>query len=119
MTVSLVPLLKGKLDVKKGGKGMKWVLAQVTLEPSVEALRPNAKWLDMKSLKAVYMTGGPTIGSQFVAVNLVGPGSVGNYASFVLYRVYQTNAVNDGTAILEGGGAATGTMTKTMLIIGE
>jgi len=119
VTVSLVPLLKGKLDVKKGGKGMKWVLAQVTLEPSAEALRPNAKWLDMKSLKAVFMTGGPTIGSQFVGVNLVGPGSVGNYASFELNRVYETNVANNGTARLEGGVPATGTLTKTMLIIGE
>lgn len=114
MTVSIVPLMKGVLDGRTGGKGAKIVLAQVTIEPSVEVLRPNAKWLDMKSIKAVFPMNGPTLGSSMLLVNLVGPGSVGNYASFTLRRP----RVED-TDFIVLGTVATGTVVMPMLIVGE
>lgn len=116
MTVSIVPLMKGVLDGRTGGKGAKIVLAQVTIEPDAEVLRPNAKWLDMKSIKAIFPMVGPTFGSSMLLVNLVGPGSVGNYASFTLRRPHLgTIAAN--TIIL--GTVATGTVVMPMLIVGE
>jgi hypothetical protein len=111
--------MKGKLEDVPTGKGMKWVLGQVTIEPRVEALHTNAKWLDMKSMKAIYPLGGPTIGSQWIGVNLVGPGSVGNYASFSLIRIYETNATNNGTAACADSNGNSGTLTSIMLIVGE
>lgn len=124
MTVSLVPLLKGKLEDNASGKGMKWQLAQVTIEPRAEALhagRPttNTKWLDMKSIKSIYPMGGPSIGSMWIGVNIVSPGSVGNYASFSLIRIYETNTTNNGTAKCDDSNGNSGTLTSIMLIIGE
>jgi hypothetical protein len=118
MTVSLKPLLTGKLSNRTGGKGMKAVLAVVTLQPTVEALHPNAKWLDMKTIKAVIVQPGATVGSFLVAVNLVGPGSVNNYASFEFRRLKMTYSANKGTMAISKA-AMSGTMTKTMLILGE
>lgn len=117
MTVSLKPLLTGKLSSRTGGKGMKAVLAVVSVEPSVEALHPNAKWLDMKTIKAVFVQPGATVGSYLVAVNLVGPGSVNNYASFDYRRITMTYSANKGTMAIKK--TASGTITHTMLILGE
>lgn len=130
--VTLVPLMKGKLDEDYSGKGMKWVLARVTIEPRVEALHAGRgttttawnssqshKYLDMKSMKGIYPVGGPTIGSMWIGVNLVGPGSVGNYASFQLLRLYETNASNNGTAKCDDSNGNSGTLTSIMLIVGE
>ena len=119
MTVSLVPLMKGKLEDNLSGKGMKWVLAQVTIEPRVEALHPSAKWLDMKSIKSIFPVGGPTIGSMWIGANVVGPGSVGNYSSFSLLRLYETSTTNNGTAKCDDSLGNSGTITSVMLIVGE
>lgn len=113
MTVAIKPLMKGKA-VSSRGKGMKMVLAVVTIEPSAEAIHPNTKWLDMKSIKAVFpMKQGLTLGSQMVLVSVVGPGSVGNYASLTLRHMR-----NDASVIALGTVAA-GTIVTPMLIIGE
>lgn len=117
MTVSLKPLLKGKLDSSTGGKGIKAVLARVTLEPSVEALHPNAKWLDMKTIKAILIQPGATVGSFLFVPKLVGPGSVNNYASFDYRRITMSYTDNKGTMCIKN--AESGTMTATMLILGE
>lgn len=109
----MVPLMKGKTVTDKTGKGMKMVLAIVTIEPSAEALHPDKKWLDMRSIKAVFPMKGIGLGSMMVLVNVVGPGSVGNYASLTLRHMR-----NDASVIALGT-PATGTITTPMLIVGE
>jgi hypothetical protein len=105
--------MKGKTTSSRHGKGMKMMLAVVTIEPSAEALHPNAKWLDMRSIKAVFPMKGPTLGSQMILVNVVGPGSVGNYASLTLRHMR-----ND-ASVVSLGTPATGTIIMPMLIVGE
>lgn len=111
MTVTVKNFLSGKLD-QRHGKGPKIVVANITLEPNAEVLRPAS--LDMKSMKMIIpQSVGGLLGSSTLLVNLVGPGSVGNYASFVAYRI---TVGNGGTMAAK---AVTGTITATMLVIGD
>ncbi len=121
MTVTVTPLLSGKLD-QRHGKGPKILLANVTLEPSVEALHPSSKYLDMKTIKAVFVQGSPTFGSASmgILVNLVAPGSVANYASFNVYRIVSgTTVAGSPQGYAMRYIAKTGTITSTMLVVGE
>jgi len=115
MTVKVKTLLSGKLD-QKHGKGVKMLLADVSLIPLAEVLRPSS--VDMKSFKMIVpMSMGGLMGSATALVDLVGPGSVGNYASFTCYRITMSGTTY-GTLAAKALNA-TYTIRKTLLIIGD
>jgi hypothetical protein len=81
-------VIRAKTKVKSGpsGMGAKFVHGEMTIVPTREAI--HCADLGFNSIKAVFIEQ-LTIGS-FVTVNLVGPGSLDNFASLRSYNLNGT-----------------------------